>query len=201
LIKKFKPTKIAIEAEPQNVKVSEKYAAYLKGEYALKGDEVDQIAFRLAKELNHPKLFQIDWKGQFDFDKVMTAATNNKQTASTEKATAYYKNFTTQMEGLMKTGTITEILRFINDEKQMREMHAPYLWTVSVGKEKQYEGADLAADWYERNLKIYANITRITDSPDDRILVLIGAGHLKLLQQFVKDSGEFDLEQAGKYLK
>jgi len=200
LIKKFKPTKIAIEAEPQNTKTSEKYAAYLKGEYALKGDEVDQIAFRLAKELNHPKLFQIDWQGQFDYDKVMAAATANTQTASTEKATAFYKNFTTQMSGLMKTGTVTEILRFMNDEKQVREMHAPYLWTVSVGKDKQYEGADLAADWYERNLKIYANITRITESPNDRILVLIGGGHLKLLQQFISDSGEYDLEKLNKYL-
>ncbi len=40
---------------------------------------------------------------------------------------------------------------------------------------------------------------RTTDSPNDRILVLIGAEHLKLLQEFVKDSGEYDLEQLSKY--
>jgi hypothetical protein len=71
---------------------------------------------------------------------------------------------------------------------------------VRVGKDSDYAGTDLVSDWYARNLKIYANLTRIAESPNDRILVLYGAGHLKLLQQFVKDSGEYDLELLDKYL-
>lgn len=38
------------------------------------------------------------------------------------------------------------------------------------------------------------------DSSNERILVLIGAGHTKLLRQFVTEAGDFDLEKPGKYL-
>ncbi|MEJ7622936.1 MAG: DUF5694 domain-containing protein [Pyrinomonadaceae bacterium] len=199
-IKKFRPTKIAIEVPAENTKYTEKYTQYLKNNYTLTANEVDQIAFRLAKELNHPRLYQIDWKGNFDLDKVLASAAANNQTAMTEKAKAAFQSSATAFADQMKKGSVTELLRFMNDENQVEKMHAPYLWTVNVGKDKQYEGADLAADWYERNLKIFANIMRITESSDDRILALIGAGHLKLLQQFVTESGEYDLERLSKYL-
>lgn len=40
---------------------------------------------------------------------------------------------------------------------------------------------------------------RITESKNDRILVIIGGNHVKLLQQFIEDSGEYNLEKANKY--
>lgn len=200
LVKKFKPTKIAIEAEPQNAKVGERYAAYLKGEYVLKGDEIDQIAFRLAKELNHPKLFQTDWKGNFDFGKVLASAKANDQTTATDYFMLSGKNETAKINELMKTASITEIFGYLNDERRVDQWHRYYLNLVRVGKDSDYAGTDLVSGWYDRNLKIYANITRITDSPNDRILVLYGAGHLKLLQHFASESGDFDLEKLSKYL-
>lgn len=200
VIKKFKPTKIAIEVEPQNAKIGERYAQYLKGEYQLKADEVDQIAFRLAKEINHPKLFQIDWQGNFDFDKVLASAKANNQSAMTDYFMMSGKKETEKLSEMMKTESVTDIFRYLNDENRVDEWHQFYLKVVRVGKDSDYAGTDLVSDWYERNLKIYANLTRITESPNDRILVLYGAGHLKLLQQFVKDSGEYDLELLSKYL-
>jgi hypothetical protein len=42
-----------------------------------------------------------------------------------------------------------------------------------------YAGADLVTNWYKRNLRILANVARITDfKAHDRVLLLIGAGHL-----------------------
>ncbi len=38
-----------------------------------------------------------------------------------------------------------------------------------------------------------------TESKDDRILVIIGGIHVKLLQQFIEDSGECNLVEASKY--
>lgn len=71
---------------------------------------------------------------------------------------------------------------------------------MRIGKNEEYPGVDLLADWYKRNLKIFTNITRITESKEDRILVIIGGGHVKLLQQFFEDSREYDLEPASRYL-
>lgn len=200
VLKKFKPTKIAVEAMPQNAKLSENYAQYLKGEYALRGDEIDQIAFRLAKEMNLPKVFQIDWKNGFDFDKVLASAKANGQTALTDYFMQSGKAVVGKQSEMMKTATVSEIFRWLNEPSRVDEWHRYYLDMVAVGKADDYAGADLVADWYERNLKIYTNIRRITDSPDDRILILYGAGHHKLLEQYVKDSGKYDLEILNKYL-
>lgn len=200
LIKKFKPTRIAVEEPTTNDKLNGRYARYLKGDYALTANETDQIGFRLAKELGHQKIYTIDWQGRFDVDKVLASAAANNQTVVSDGIMNKFKSFGTTFAELMKTATITELFRYLNDEKRIDEAHRPYLTGVRVGKDADYAGADLATEWYERNLKIYANITRIADAPNDRVLVLIGNGHLKLLQQFVMDSGEYDLERLNKYL-
>jgi hypothetical protein len=200
LIKKFKPTRIAVEEPTTDAKLNERYARYLKGDYTLTANETDQIGFRLAKELGQQKIYTIDWQGRFDLDKVLASAAANNQTAVSEGIIKTFKSFGEKFAKMMKTATITELLRYLNDEKRIDEAHRPYLTGVRVGKDADYAGADLATEWYERNLKIYANITRIADAPNDRVLVLIGNGHLKLLQQFISDSGEYDLEKLNKYL-
>ena len=37
--------------------------------------------------------------------------------------------------------------------------------------------------WYARNLRIFRNIQAIATEPDDRIMVIFGAGHLGILRQ------------------
>ena len=39
------------------------------------------------------------------------------------------------------------------------------------------------AQWYQRNIRIYHNIVHLIDSPNERILVIYGAGHLGWLRQ------------------
>jgi hypothetical protein len=201
LIKKFKPTKIAVEVPTDKAQYLESYAQYLGGKYELKANEIDQIGFRLAKELNHKQIYPIDWKGNFDFDRVLASAKTNKQETITDATTAWGKTITAEANERMKTATITELLREMNDEKNVARFHQPYMTFVRVGAGTDFAGADLVRDWYERNLKIYANITRLADSPNERILVIIGAGHLRTLQHFISESSEYELEQAGKYLK
>jgi hypothetical protein len=48
---------------------------------------------------------------------------------------------------------------------------------------------------------ILTNIIRLTDSPSDRILVVYGAGHNKLLNQLAKESDFYTVESPLKYLK
>ena len=87
----------------------------------------------------------------------------------------------------------------LNGQQRINKEHQAYMMMAHIGKDKEYPGVDLLADWYKRNLKIFANITRVTETKDDRILVIFGAGHAKLLQQFIEDSGEYILEGAGRY--
>ncbi len=200
VLKKFNPTKIAVEIAPDASKYLANYAEYLNGKYELRANEIDQIGFRLAKQLNQKQLYAIDARGNFDFDKVVASAKANGQDAYVNAMIDYGKTETARFEKLLKTATIAELFRDMNDPQKVEEMHKPYMWMLRVGAGKDFAGVNLVRDWYERNLKIYANIERLADNPNERILVIIGGGHTKLLQQFVAETGELDLEKLNKYL-
>ena len=199
LLKKFKPTKIAVEVPFGSVKTDEEYRRYLRGEYELTRNEIDQIAYRLAKELGHSKVYPVDAAGPFEIGGVFEFAAENDQQQIINRAMEIAKKQVGEANALVKTVDITEFHRAINDQRTIDEGHQAYLSMLRIGRGENYPGAELVADWYKRNLKIFANITRITESNDERILVLIGSGHAKLLQQFIEDSGEYKLEKAARY--
>jgi hypothetical protein len=51
-----------------------------------------------------------------------------------------------------------------------------------VGAGDGYAGANLLAAWYERNLRMYANIRRVA-APGERVVVLVGGGHAPILRE------------------
>lgn len=59
-LKKFQPTKIAMESPVGGEKIRKQYDDYLAGNYSLTRNESDQIGFRLAKELGHKQVYGID---------------------------------------------------------------------------------------------------------------------------------------------
>src|ERR1700740_1065544 len=73
-LKKFHPTKIAIEADIYSERAPKQYADYLAGKYTLTRNENDQIGYRLAKELGHAKIYPVDTDGDFPFQRLMNYA-------------------------------------------------------------------------------------------------------------------------------
>ncbi len=144
-------------------------------------------------------MFGVDAEGAFDIGRVFAFAGANNQQDIVDRGMAIGKRQVAEENKLIQTGTIREIYKLINDQQRIDEGHRAYMMMSHIGKDKEYTGVNLLADWYKRNLKIFSNITRITESKDDRILVIIGGGHVKLLQQFIEDSGEYNLERASKY--
>jgi hypothetical protein len=55
--------------------------------------------------------------------------------------------------------------------------------------------------WYNRNLRIFRNLQRITRGPDERLLLIIGSGHLPILRFVAEHSPEYVLEEPGDYLR
>ncbi len=46
-----------------------------------------------------------------------------------------------------------------------------------AGTEEGFEGADEAAKYYQRNLRMYSNLNRIDLEEHDRVFILMGASH------------------------
>src|SRR5438874_11537044 len=74
VLKNFHPTKIAIEADPYSQRVSREYSDYLAGKYTLSRNEIDQIGYRLGKELGHKNLYPVDADGEFPHQRVVNYA-------------------------------------------------------------------------------------------------------------------------------
>jgi hypothetical protein len=52
-----------------------------------------------------------------------------------------------------------------------------------------------------RNLRIFAKLARVADKPGDRVLVIYGAGHAFLLNEFAEQSHAFKVASPEPLLK
>ncbi|HRG27913.1 MAG TPA: DUF5694 domain-containing protein, partial [Chitinophagales bacterium] len=86
---------------------------------------------------------------------------------------------------------------YMNDDWVLDKGYGAYL--TGDFKLGSFEGADaLAMHWYSRNLRIFRNLQEIVTSPDDRILLIIGAGHAGILTHLFECSNEFELVKVGE---
>ena len=199
-IRAFKPTKIAVEHPYGTTKINENYNLYLQNQFELKEDETYQVAFRLAKELRHQQIYPIDFRKGMDFDALLKAANAHGQKDFLARFQSVM-GFITKMQAEASRYTVLEQLRTMNDITAQERLHSLYILLAEAGKGSDYTGADVVAGWYERNLKIAMNVVRTAESSDDRILVMIGAGHVKLLREFLKESPSVEFIEVTGYLK
>ncbi len=182
VLKKFHPTKIAIEADVGSKRVEQEYSDYLAGKYTLSRNETNQIGYRLAKELGQHAVYPVDEEGDFPYGRLLNYV---KANGLKEKFDAMDANLNTPGKGEidLQSHTILEKLEDMNSDAQVAKGVAWYFGCVHYGDPWDYAGPDLVAAWYQRNIRIYHNIVALVDSPKDRILVIYGAGHLGWLQQ------------------
>ena len=204
-LKKFKPTKIALECDlADDAKTTELYERYLSGNYQLSKNETNQIGFRLAKELGHKKVYCVDWSDFWDDPSInlWKYASKDVELDNFRKAVEenLKKEVDAESEKLLTLPVIDQLI-FLNQPNRIEKDHQVYFDYMRIGRGKDYIGANYVSWWYRRNLTILDNIVRLTDSPTDRVLVIYGAGHLKLLTQFAKESGFYNVESPLKYLK
>jgi hypothetical protein len=200
-LKRYQPTKIAIESTPERIgKINGEYQAYLKGEYKLTANEIDQIAYRLGKEVGAKQLYAADTKLDMDFDGIMAAAAKNRQQPLMDKAMEFGKSAVMEIGQKRDASTLGGFFRWLNSPEALMSNHRPYLYMAQIGTAADPKGAEVLAGWYKRNLLIYGNLVRLIDSPGERILLLIGQGHAKLLSEYVAESPNLRLTDPLQFL-
>lgn len=191
----FKPTKICIEA-PEKWGAMQKYKRYKAGAAPLGRDEIQQIAFRLMDRFKLDTLYNVDATSIADDLTETKDSTVIKPYIDeifkdyTFKSDARYQKWITYETELNLKTPLFEYFKYLNSQKRFLRDYGFYL--LEDFKNGKYNGADaLATYWYNRNLRIFRNIQRITTSPNDRILVLFGAGHISILDQLLKCTPEY----------
>lgn len=210
-IAKYKPTKILLEFPRINGDsiMNERYKRFLTGKFDIKNEKSEwyQIGFRLAKKLNHSRIYSVDanakWCGpdldwdNYSVDKYL------KEHNQFDKSTRYdYEMFYKNGDSLTKVLTLTEYFIYDNNPKIRLKDHQAYLTeTVLEGAGDNYVGAASVSRWYQRNIKIFSNAYDITDfNNPERLLLIFGSGHVWQLRQFFSDSPDFEYVEPNEYL-
>lgn len=204
-LKKFRPTKIVLEIDSEDAaKTQEAYDKYLAGQSQLTKNETNQIGFRLAKELGHKKVYCVDWSEFWDDPAINYEKYASKDPELDSFLKGVYRNLKAEVDAeheKMFPLSITDQLILLNQPDRIEKSHQIYYELMRIGRGKEYAGANYVSWLYRRNMVILTNIIRLTDSPGDRILVVYGAGHAKLLTQFARESGFYHVESPLKYLE
>ena len=199
-LRKFQPTKIVLEwpAERQ-AELDARYAKYRAGTYTLSRNEVDQLGLRLAKLLNHEKVYATDVRGDMDFDAV-TSYAQKHDPAFMAGFAEFMQNDLAKLKKMQKEAPIDQTLRAMNDPAWHARGHSKYVEMARVGGNGNYVGAEVFGVWYVRNAKIFSNISRLAQ-PGDRILAIYGEGHVSILRELVSAMPGMKVVETRKYLE
>jgi Family of unknown function (DUF5694) len=199
----YAPTRIALELLPEDAdRFNARYQAWRRGEAELTANERDQLGMRLAARLGHERLYAVDYRPLgMDFDAMMAAG---QAAGQSPLMAALQQDFRAIEETLEREQdpdqTIAEMLAFHNGP-WVEAGNALYLRMAQLGSDEAPTGADVIADWYSRNLHIYANVARLAQDAGERILVIYGSGHRDHLTDFFEESPDFTLVSPLEYLQ
>jgi hypothetical protein len=201
VLKKFHPTKIAIEASVGSESSPHHYEDYVAGKYALTRNEDEQIGFRLAKELGLKTIYPVDEDGDFPYGRVVNYAKANGTADKLDAMQATMGDRIKAEDDFLHSHTVLEMLELMNADERVTKDIAYYFNFVPYGDPNDYAGPDLLAMWYQRNIRIYRNIVALADSPNEKILVIYGAGHLGWLQQDANNDANVKLRKLAEFTK
>jgi hypothetical protein len=182
-LRAFAPTKIAVERDPNDERMTKAYAEYLDGKHELTRNEVEQLGFRLAKVLGHKSLYGVDADGEFPFPRLADYAKAHDRSQEFDALMKEIGDGVKAQSAYLASHTVLETLLYMNADEKVAQDVGFYFRQAHLGEPWNWAGADLVADWYRRNVRIYSNVVHIADAPGDRVLVIFGNGHLGWLRQ------------------
>lgn len=191
----FNPDKIFVEwpFDEQN-ELDSLYGAFRGGEYFHEGqsdfyrkNEIFQLAFRLGANLNHDRIFAIDYvDSEFPYDSMMTVVERNNQTDLQAEFDGILRQATEEFDNLIvEEAGLTELLLYNNTDELRRlvnEFHT--VLPLKVGGPGNTIGPYLTAEWYRRNLYMWSYMQKQIHEQDSRVMVLLGASHIAMFEQF-----------------
>ena len=200
VLKKFQPTKVAIESDPYGPRVGQ-YADYLAGKRTLTSNEIEQLGFRLAKEMGHKTIYPVDADGDFPWPRVVNYAKGSGRSQEMDAIVSEIGAMVKAEDQYLASHTVLETLLYMNDDARVAESMGFYFREAHLGEPGDWAGADLVSDWFRRNMRIYSNLTRLVDSPNERVLVIYGAGHLGWLRHIVASDPTLRLRKLADFVK
>ncbi|SDK63616.1 DUF5694 domain-containing protein [Microbulbifer yueqingensis] len=179
------PTHVLLECEPADQAHYDRlYADYRAGEHQLNTNENQQLGFRIAASAGLDQVTcydeqEVSWQPQPLFKYMEQHATDRKQRVEKE-----ISRITALIEQRHSTLSLRRLLQLTNDPAEDQVNINLYMATNDIGAGDGFAGADAAASWWHRNLRMYANIQAVAQ-PGSRVIAIGGQGHTALLKTLI----------------
>jgi hypothetical protein len=201
VLAKFHPTKIAIESNAGEDRYPKRYDDYLAGKHELTSNEIEQIGFRLAKELGHKTIYPADADGEFPFKHVVNYAKASGRSKELDALMGEVGDMVKAQNAYLASHTVLETLLYMNADDKVAQAVGFYYREAQFGEPWDSAGADLVSEWFRRNMRIYSNVMQLADSPNERVLVIFGSGHLGWLQHDFSSNPTVRLRKLAEFAK
>ena len=201
VLARVRPPRIAVEARFSSGATASRYEEYLAGTHELSRNEVEQIGFRLARQLGHETVYPVDVSGEFPFLRLQDYAKANDRMEEFEALMDEIGETVEAQSAYLRSHSVLEALLRMNSDESVAESVGFYYRQAHLGEPWNWAGADLVSAWFQRNMRIYSNIVGLMDGPDERVLVIFGAGHLGWLQQSVTSDPTVRLRKLAEFVR
>jgi len=188
-ITEFGPDKIFVERTlDDQPELDSLYNLYKNSDWGQnRRNEIYQLGFRAAKALNHKRVFGIDYHILLPFDSLMKAM----EIANHNKLISKFKNDTEKYEEdynflVKEQKSLFDIFNFLNAAEHRKTDIDFYLSGANKGGAIDNNiGSFLASEWIKRNIYTYGLIQKYVEEKDERIMILMGASHIAVLDNFI----------------
>ena len=200
----FQPTKVAVGLAAANqAALDAHYEAYVGGKVKPDNSAIDRIALRVAAMMRHERVWAIDApkRDERPIDLDGWAEAHGQTDLLRSEIVERYDRWYERERRYQTTESIEDNLVWLNDPRRLAEAHGRNLvgeFDLSEGTE--YPGADALTGWYNRHLRIFANLQRVTPRNGERLLVVIDAAHVSLLRHSLEASPRYDLVEVKEFL-
>ena len=204
MLSTFKPTIIVVETTPDyNKTLQENYANYLIKPTTIfeKPNEVELLAFEIGRLADVKRIYGIDHKLEYNY------GIGSEIINSIDSLT--HDNF--QSNPFQSIPNLNILDNGLSLKEKLVRMNHPKLLDLLitanadiltyVGTENGFEGADEAAKYYQRNLRIYSNLNRLELDENDRVFIISGGSHTAFLREFMSRDEKYEMVNSFDYLK
>jgi Family of unknown function (DUF5694) len=207
----IKPTVICIEARSQR-KTDSLYNIYCNRAtngslgYYDADDETLLFAFELGKRLGLKSIRAVDADPMSSLrdDKIYEEYQKYAPEVDTlfDKWDVIYDKASRYSDSLLHHWPTIDYLRYLNSDEYYDKKLGRWLITTRHGTNSNPIGADqFITRYYNRNIRIFANIQRSISNENERVLVIFGNTHNSILKQLFSSSTMYELMETSSFLK
>ena len=192
---RWAPQQIAVELPLSFAdSTTARYQRYAAAGTTRSRNEVAQIGFRLARRLGHATVHPIDQQMPLGNDSI--EALYARRPEFRQRSDSLTKVLQTQTDSIaiwQRKTSLIEHLRAANSDEGLQggNSFAMFGIMLAAGEGANRGGPQLLARWYERNIIMAHNLTRVLRPETRRALVVVGSGHVPAVRNILHESPDF----------